>query len=173
MHHPSSWIYSPFRRLATALICLCLAGFFAQPRRTIWILLAHCLPVRQILRAVDHQHQRSNLGPVDCHVGEDAGGVGACIRHLGRHSQSRKCLEDVYSSPVRSIQYQEEVGARGAAVAERLLPDSARIVVRRMRIYEAWIGLCSVKNVEDSSIKQNPVCRPVSMAEGRVQVQEL
>lgn len=75
----------PFWRLTTPLIDRRLLRFLAQASGTIRILLAHRLPVRQILRSVAYHDQRANLRPVDAHVGVDARGVRDLLLLPGSH----------------------------------------------------------------------------------------
>jgi len=84
--------YSPFGRLPSALVGPRLFRFLAQAGGTIRILLAHGPLVGQIPRAIHDDDQRAYYGPIDGHVGEDAGSVGAAkvghgdglCRHGGR-----------------------------------------------------------------------------------------
>lgn len=78
---------SPSRRLSTSLVRLRLSRFLAQSCRSIRILLSHRLPVRQILGPVHHNDQRPDLRSIHCHVGEDACGMGAIVRHFRGHAQ--------------------------------------------------------------------------------------
>lgn len=75
----------PSRRLAASLVDLGLPRFLSQSRRTVRILLSHCLSVGQILAAVYYDHQCTNLRSVHGHVGEDASGMGAISRHFRGH----------------------------------------------------------------------------------------
>ena len=58
----------PSGRLTTPLVDVRLLGFLAQARGTVRVLLAHCLPVGQVLRSVTHHNQRTDLGSIDGHV---------------------------------------------------------------------------------------------------------
>ena len=87
----------PSRRLAASLVHLSLPRFLSQSRRTVWILLAHRLSIRQILAAVHYDHQCPNLRSVHGHVGEDASGMGAISRHFRGH------LRLLYTSECHSI----------------------------------------------------------------------
>lgn len=79
--HREAQLLIPSRRLPTAFIRLRLLRFLAQPRRAVWILLAHCLSVWQVLCPVHDHHQRPYLGSIHRHVREDAAGmrVGAAM----------------------------------------------------------------------------------------------
>lgn len=85
--------YSPFRCLASALVGFRLLGLFTQSRGAVGVLFAHCALVGQIPRAVHDDNQGAYYRPVDRHVGEDTGGVGAAkggrMHCLGRHAETR------------------------------------------------------------------------------------
>lgn len=79
--------------LSSPSICLGLLRLFAQSCSAVRILLAHGLPVWQILRSVHHQDEGPDLGAVDRHVCEEAGGVRrwpAEAGGFGRHFRGRR-----------------------------------------------------------------------------------
>lgn len=65
----------PFRRLPTPLVRLGLLCLLAQTSGTVWVLLAHRLSVRQVLRSIHDQYKSPNLRPIHRHVREDACGM--------------------------------------------------------------------------------------------------
>lgn len=67
----------PSRGLPSSRVCLRLLGFFPKSCSTIWILLSHGFPVRQVLCSIDDHHQSANLRSIYRHVG-----VYACCVHL-------------------------------------------------------------------------------------------
>lgn len=80
----------PSRGLAATNVGVGLLCLLAEAGRTIRVLLADGLAIRQVLCAVDDKHKRTNDRAVDAEVGEDASGVrpvkavGLCLgRHLG------------------------------------------------------------------------------------------
>lgn len=75
----------PSRGLSSSQICLCFVGFFAQSCCSVWVLLAHGLPVGQILGSVDNGDQGSNDRAIDGDISEDARRM-VDLSDFGRHS---------------------------------------------------------------------------------------
>lgn len=61
-------VSSPSWRLSSSTICVRFLCFLAEPRRAIRILLANCLPIWQILRAVNNDDQSADLRTIHSHV---------------------------------------------------------------------------------------------------------
>lgn len=66
-----------------------LAGLFTESRSTVWMLLAHCLPVREILRSVDDHNKSADQWAIDGHVGVDAG----CMLAGAHHGRGGHCVD--------------------------------------------------------------------------------
>lgn len=75
----------PLRRLPAPLVNRRLLRLLAQARGAIGILLAHRLPVGQVLGPVADHDQGADLRPVDTHVGVDARGVRDLLLFGGGH----------------------------------------------------------------------------------------
>jgi len=84
----------PSGRLPSPLVNIGLLRFLPQARGAVRVLFAHRLSIRQILRAVTHHDQRSDLGSIDGHVCEDAGSVWDLLLLSGGHLEYRagECL---------------------------------------------------------------------------------
>lgn len=64
--------YLPFRSLTTSNVCCRLAGFLAEARSAVWVLLSNCLSVGQVLCSIDNEYQCAYDWAINAHVRKDS-----------------------------------------------------------------------------------------------------
>lgn len=80
----------PFGRLTSSAISVGLLCVLCQPHGAIWVLLADCLPVRQILCSVDDGNEGSDGWTVQGHIRIDASSMAnRGLLRLGENSHDR------------------------------------------------------------------------------------
>lgn len=88
--HSKAKLLVPSRSLPASLVGFRLLCFLSKTSSAIGVLLAHRLPIWQVLPSIDDQDQRPNLWAIHRHVCEEAGGmrVGAAeVDKLGSHDE--------------------------------------------------------------------------------------